>query len=81
MWTSETQADGDANPSGVLVLWTLWEWRCDWTVDGALRLFHHEERYADEVVYDLAAARALANLWLAAVKNLTIPLDNLQPLR
>ena len=55
-----------------LVLWTFWEWRCERGTDGSLRLLHNDEVYAEEVVYDEAAARAFAELWLTAVQNLRI---------
>lgn len=71
MPSSQHETDGAAQPTDVLVLWTHWEWRCEWTIDGALRLFHHGERYACELVYDVAAAKSLAGLWLAAIRNLT----------
>ena len=57
--------------SGELML-TFWEWRYERGTDGSLRLFHNEEVYAEEVVYDEAAGRVFAQLWLAAVQNLRI---------
>jgi hypothetical protein len=62
--------------SKALVFWDCWEWRCEWTDDASLRLFHNTDIYADQVVYNEAAARAVAQLWLAAVQNLSIQPDN-----
>ena len=72
LWSSSCDPSPPMIDATEVILWESWEWRCVWTSQRELRLFHNAELYVETVVENESTAVEIGRLWQAAIEAIRL---------